>query len=185
MTSWLDSQTLMKRYGIGAAILILPLLVNGFLWKSFTLPQQARLREWREKRLFIELKPKLEAVLGESRQLLIGWEKASFVREDPAAAIQAIQRLVGRHRVEIKEIRAEEDESLRQDAKQAQRATPGFSTMSLNLAVTGSFDRLARWISGVEAQPGLQINSWELESGEESNQPHSFTGDITVFLRGT
>lgn len=178
-----DLQMLIKRYSVGIPLLILPLILNVLLWKSVTLPQQLKLRELRDKQLLIALKPKLEALLLQSRQLLEE-KNASFMLGDPSAAMQTLERLAGRQQVEIKQIHTKNERSSAQtNSQQTKPLLPGFSTPSIHMEVTGSFDKLARWVSEVEAEPSLLIDSWILESAKDSRQPHRLIADITVFLR--
>lgn len=184
MGTWSNFLPLARRYGPAALLLTLPLIVNSVIWGNLTVPQREKLQEWRDQQRFIELKPKFEAVLLESQKTLGHWEQTSFSKEDPSAAMETIERLAGHHRLEIKGIHLREKESNQPGAEQTKQDNPFFTTMSLNLNVAGSFDRLARWVNDIEAQSGLRIDSWKLASATASKQTPRLDVNITVFLKG-
>ena len=182
MGTWSNFLPLLRRYGPTALVLTLPLIINSLIWRQLTIPQQVKLQEWRDQQRFVELKPKFEAVLLEAQKTLGHWEQTSFSKEDPSAAMETIERLAGHHRLEIKGIHLREQEPARPGAEQTKQDSSFFTTMSLNLNVAGSFDRLARWMNDIEAQSGLRIDSWKLASATVSKQTPRLDVDITVFL---
>lgn len=172
-------RTLVRTYGLWAALLAIPLIVNGLVWRLVVVPQQARVEAWRDTHRLAEAKPKLDATLAESRRLLMDLDRTSFSSDDPSSVMQAIQRLAGQHRVQVKQVSAE-GERAGQD-----KTIAGYTTIPIKLQVSGRFSTLAQWMSAVESQAGLQIDSWTMTQGKESNEPHQLTVDLTAFLRGT
>ena len=188
----------MKRYGIGMAlIVVVPALINSLIWIVLVVPQQSKLREWRAAQALTTLTPRLTALLTDTHAMLVEWQRMSFTKDDPSAAMQRIQRLAGQHHVQVKEIQTKESRGMGEsdgkgEAKsKSQHATPatepilsGYSTMPLELEVVGGFHKLAHWLSEVEAQAGFQVDSWTLAPGKDPGQPSRLTVQLTALLRG-
>ena len=174
-----DVQALVARDGRWIALMAIPLVVNSVAWVTLVVPQRRELEVWRETQTVTELKPKLESLLAESHQMVTDWRRTAFTNDDPSAVMQAIQRLAGQHHVQIKELSASQ-------AAVGHTAPLGStsSVMPLELEVTGRFSQLAHWISDVEAQAGLQIDSWKLSSEEGADQFRRLTIKMSAFLQG-
>ena len=169
---------------VGGIIFIAPLVLNLFLWGSFAAPQQGRLRKSVEIERMAEAKPKLEALLRQSQQRLKSWRQSAFSKEDPAQAMQVIQKIGMKHHVQIQEIRSRGQQSSSDlSSAEAKRAIPGFSEMSVELEVKGSFGKLLRWLSDIENQSGLEIESWEIIPAKYPDEPHRLAVDLTVLLQ--
>ena len=168
------------------AFLAIPLVVNVAIWKTLVMSQQRRLQDWRQTQVAAQLKPKLETALTESHKLLGEWEHMTLTAEDPAAVTQAIRKLAGRHDVQLVTILSKSSPgNVSQEKTKGPSAAsvPGFTAMPLELTATGRFNKLMDWISALEAQAGLRVDSWELTSGEKPGQPHQITMSLTALLR--
>lgn len=163
----------LKGYLPWAALFVAPLVVNFLVWAVLVRPPQQQARRWRNATALAELKPKLDALLAESRRMLMDVERTGFSSEDPSAVTQAIDRLAGRHRVALGTI----------DTKRDQAKGRSETVMTLTVDVRGRFSKLAHWMSDVEAQSGLQIDSWTLSAGEQPGDLHTLTVNLTAFLR--
>ena len=164
----------LKGYLPWAALFVAPLVVNLLVWAVLVRPPQQQASRWRDAQALAELKPKLDALLADSRRMLMDVERTGFSSEDPSAVTQALDRLAGRHRVELGTI----------DTKQEQQAKGRSETaMTLTVDVRGRFSKLAHWMSEVEAQSGLQIDSWTLSAGEKPGDLHTLTVNLTALLR--
>ena len=173
---------MIKRAGLWTALLVFPWTVNLFTWNQLSLPQLNQLKVWRERTSLTELKPKMEAAIEGARPLLIDWERTCFMKEDPSAAIQVIERLARQHRIEIKEIRANDQSAFGvKDSKQAD-SLPGFLALPVTVEAQGGFDALSRWVSELEGYPSLRIDTASFASGKASNQPHSLILHLTAYL---
>lgn len=177
MSHRLNIRLLLKSGGLWIGLLAIPLAANLMIWKLVLVPQQRKLSTWRNEEQLNRLKPKLAELLNESQQVLSDAQRARLDSDDPSAAMQVVQRLAERHRVQIKQLSAE-------GQGKAEREADGFSTVPINLQVTGRFSKLAHWISEVETQPGLHIDSWHLVPGKEADAPHELTVHLTAFLGG-
>ena len=174
---------LKKCFTFWGVLVIAPLLVNVLIWKSWALPQTARLRAGEEMKKMTVLQPKFEALLGEMHQLLGDWKKSVFTKDDPSRAMQVIQKLGALSHVDIKEIRSKGQKFSEKKPGQANADLSGYSEVSMDLEVRGSFGRLMRWMSEVEKQGGLEIDSWKIVPGEKPDEPHKLTLGINVFLK--
>ena len=172
-----------KCFTLWAIFIAIPILVNVLIWNSWVLPATARLRAGEEIQKMTVLKPKLEALLTQTHQLFGGWEKSIFTKDDPSRAMQVIQRLGTLSHVDIKEIRSKGQKFSEKKAGQAKTDLSGYSEMSMDLEVRGSFGRLLRWMNEVEKQGGLEIDSWKLVPGGKPGEPHKLTVGINVFLK--
>ena len=179
----MSPRALISRSGRWVALLVLPLIVNGLVWRGMVAPAREELRAWRDTQVLADIQPTFAALLTHSEQMITAWERRGFSQEDPDAAMQQLQRLGGRHHVHITQISAIGQRTLAPTG-QTTSLLPTVSTIPLELAVTGTFGQLARWISDVEAQPGLQIDSWTLEPDKEVGQLDRFTVHLSAFLRG-
>ena len=182
MKSGVSPRELTSRSGRWAALLVLPLLVNGLAWKKWV-GEREELRAWRDTQVLADIRPAFSALLTRSEQMIAAWKRNGFSREDPAAAMQQLQRLGGRHYVHITQMSATGQHTSAPTGRPAS-LLPTISTIPLELAVTGAFGQLARWMSDVEAQPGLQIDSWTLEPDKEVGQLDRFTVHLSAFLQG-
>ena len=180
MSTRVSLKTFVRAYGMWVALLAIPLIVNGALWKFLVVPQRAELRAWRETQVIAELRPKLESLLTQSGQMLTDVSRTSFTQQDPSAVMQAVKRLAGLHHVQVKEVRM-----AGQEVTSGGTTIPGFSTMPMELSVSGRFSKLAQWISDVEGQSGLQVDSWTMTPGTGPSDPHQLSVKLTAFLRET
>ena len=176
----------MKRLGPWLKLALIPLAVNLVLWNLFYVPQRASLRRWRQAWILVEKKPEISALLKESHELRASWEPTRFSRKDPSAPVEAIQQLVGRYDLQIRNLQTQ-GSAARAGNGPAVRNTavkvPGFSTMAMSLELSGSFSKMARWMSDVESQYGFQIDSWEITGSRELGQPALMNVRVTAFLR--
>ncbi len=168
----INSRKLARFYGSWLAFVAAPLIINGLVWKSYVVPQQATLHAWRDAQAVAESRPKLKTLLSESYQLRLNWGKASFTKDYPSV-MQVIQRSAGTHSVQVKETRMKGQQSQGDTEKQ---------TIPLELEVTGSFSKLARWMSDIESQYGFRVDSWTLEKSSEASPQLSVR--MTVFTGG-
>jgi len=170
MKDWNDLRARLWNARPWIILFAVPLVINTLIAQLIVRPEQGRLRDWSELSRLVEIKPKLESLLTESRQVLLTREKKSgFEASDPAAALNEAERLARQHHVEI-------DSSQIKGNKAA--------ATSFSLKVTGSFDRLARWISEAEASRGWQIDHWTLTAAKEPNRPHQLMIDLSVLKEG-
>ena len=168
LASWVHS------YGFWVVVIVAPMIFNGFVWAMLVRPQEARVSTWRQAHELAALKPKLEGLLTDSHRAFMDWERTGFVASDPAAVTQAVQRIAGRHRIQIKEVNTKAETG---------KAPAGFTTASLDVKATGHFSKLAHWMGELEAQSGLQIDSWTMAASSEPGKPHELTVNLTAFLR--
>ncbi len=158
-----------------SVFILSPLLLNLFIWKSFVLPQSAKLHRAEEVKKMTVLRPQLEKLLSEFHRELGGWQKSVFTKEDPSAAMQAIQKLSTQNHVEIKQIRSKGTGDSPEN--------PGYSQMTVELEVWGNFTRLLHWMNAVETQTGLEIDSWKIATTENPSEPPKLTVSMNVFLK--
>lgn len=170
MTAPFSSRPKMRQALRRVLVLSLPLAVNVLVWRGLVAPSQHRRDTLRQALMATEIKPALESALVQSHETLAAWQATTFTASDPAAVMQTLQRLAGRHGVQIK--------TLEGGSQQMEAA----ATMPLDLEVTGRFNRLARWLSDVERCAGLQVESWTIAPGVESGQPHELTIKLTAQL---
>ena len=150
-------------------------MVNGFVWQTVVLPQKTELGAWQGAKTLAALKPRLKALLAESRQLRVEQAKSELTQKDPQAAMQAIQKSAGQYGVAIKETRMK-GQATPKEAQTAQTAIP------LELEVTGSFNKLARWMNDMETEAGFQIDSWSLKPSSTSDRISELSVKLTTFL---
>lgn len=174
MSGRISLRLLIHSYAGGVVLLALPLVLNLVIWRGLVVSQQRKLEAWRGEQRLSELQPKLTALLTESREMLNELEQTRLPRNDSSEVMQVLQRLAERHRVQIKELSAE--------GQHSEPSGPGASTVPLDLQVSGRFNKLAHWISDVEAQADLQIDSWALEPAKDLDAPHQLTVHLTAYL---
>ena len=174
----LNRRSLTSRYGPGLAVVIIPLAVNVAVWRALVVPQQVTLRAWQNAQVLTELQPKLEALLSDSRQTLTEWRRTTFASDDPSAVMQVVQRLAGHHHVELKQLSASGAV-----VSAAHAALPSQGAVPMEVEATGRFGQLARWLSEVETQSGLQVDAWDLAPAKAADQSYRLTVKLTGFLR--
>ena len=180
--SRLHPATLLRPTAFWLAVGALPLLVNMMVWGVFVVPQRRQLSAWQEAQALITLKPKLASLVTDSHRLAMEWDRTAFRADDPSAVMQRIQRLAGQHGVQIKEISTQGEEG---QATGHERTVAGFSTLPLDLEVSGSFSKIARWMNAVESQSCLQIDAWILAPEKDAGQASRLSVNLTAFLRAT
>ena len=148
-------------------MLALPLIVNGLLWRTVTLPQERALLAVRHTRSLTQLKPTLETLVGDSQRLITAWSGSLFSTDNPSAVMRTVQQLADAQRLQITELIAADAA-----ADQPGQAASGGSAMSVRVEATGRFHQLARWISDLEAHPGLQIETWTFDPDAEAHLIH-------------
>lgn len=162
----------LRSYSLWVVFLAVPLVVNGLAWSAFVVPQKKALGAWQDAQAVTEVKPKLKALLAENYQLRLDSGKASFAKDYPSV-MQLLQQSAGRQGVQIKEttMKGQEAQSL------------GKQALPLELRVTASFGKLARWMGDLESQYGFQIESWSVEKPSSGDVPE-LTLKMTVFTGG-
>ena len=176
MKASFNLSTLLRSGGPWILFIAAPLIVNGMIWKGFVVPQRTQLLAWHDAKSLIGLKPKLKELLAESRRIRMEWAGSAFSKKDYAGVMQTIQQSAGRYGVQVTETRTK--------GAAVQQETAGQSATPLELEVTGSFSKLARWMSDVETQEGFQIDSWTLKRALEQNPQSQLSVKMTVFLGG-
>ena len=173
-------QSLTRRYGPWLGLLLFPLALNLLAWRALVLPQRANLGAWRNTQTLTELQPKLATLLSESHQVLTEWRRTAFTSDDPSAVMQTVQQLAGRHHVDVRQLNV--------SGMMAETAEPGAlpagGSAPVEIQATGRFNQLTRWMSDVETQSGLQIDSWILVPGKASEQSSQLTVKMTALLQG-
>lgn len=147
-----------RSYGTWALVLAVPLLVNGAIWATLVIPQHRQEQSWRSRRMMTELKPKLDTLLDTSSRLVTAAKQSWGDSKDPSAAIQLVQQLADRQHVQLSTLKAE-------------RAGAVGAAAALDVEASGRFNKLARWLSDVEAQPALLIESWHITPGGQAGEP--------------
>ena len=161
-----------RTYGLWAAFIAIPLMVNGLVTATLVTPQKVKLQDWRDAKTLAVLKPKLKELLAESRQARMAQvEGGTILLQDAQGAMQSLQKSAGRNNVQITETRMQGEEA---------RSS---NSILLELEVTGAFNKLARWMSDVESQSTFQINSWNLKPA--TDQPLHLSIKITAFVGGS
>ena len=172
MKSLSEIKALTLRYGPWLLWAALPFALNQVLWAQVTSQATLELHRWRGIEEFIEYRPKLEALLIESGRLSEEGESRNFFKDDPAAAVQLIERLAGANRVEVQKVDLAEEDKKNQ-------------TLALSVEVMGSFDKLAHFINDIENQTGLEIHSWVLTPSRDSSISHQLKITLSIFSRAT
>ncbi len=169
-----DTSTLRMKLaasGRWLALLTLPLLVNAGLWLTVVRPQRAALQTARNAQAVTTLKPKLQALVADSDHVMTDLERTDFTSDDPTKVTQAVQQLAGVHRLHVKTITTTGAQDVSIVKKVMPHATApsvaGLSTLPIDVEVTGSFGKLAHWVSDLETQSGLQVDSWVMRRSEE------------------
>lgn len=168
-----------------ALLALVPLFVNLFFWEIGTVPSEARFRSLQTTLKLAEMKPELESLLTEGARLLAEGEEQSFVREDPAMGMKELQKLAGDFGVQIKEIRMNEAPSLEVMAAAAKKPAPDFMKIPVELEVAGTYNKLIGWMSAVEKEPSLQIETWSLASPKKQEETTRLSMNLSVIFKNT
>ena len=167
---------LMERYGWRVALFAAPLAINLAVWALLVAPQQRRLETARSARRLMELKPRLESLLRRSNQLLMSWNRTEGTGDDPAASTALLERLADRHHLRLTKLTGRQQRS--------EGTADSAVTMPLELEAVGRFGKLARWLSDVESQSGLQVEAWTLTSGQP-DEPARMTVKLSVIMKAS
>ena len=157
------------------------LLVNAAAWKILYRPSQARLRQLQNAESLLKLKPRLQSLIHEGREILGGWEKKNPLRPDPDSTFQEMKRLANEGHVRIQESRfvdtPKETGASGLNMSSAARA-------SLTVEATGSYHALGRWLAQLERQAGIQIDRCLIVPSVASDGfSSSLHLEISIFLR--
>ena len=177
MSARVNLRLILRSSGLWLAVIAVPLAVNLFLWKALVVPQRNQLLTWRNEQRLTELKPKLAALVSESDAMLNHLDRTSL-HDDPSEAIQILQRLADRHRLQLKELSVQGAQTKGKTDSRAGSSVP------VNVRVSGRFSKLAHWLSDVEGQTGLRIDSWTLEPGEEPGDVHQLNVQLSALVGG-
>ena len=90
----------------------------------------------------------------------------------------AVQQSAERYGLQVNKISVQE-----RGEWQGRGSVSGLSPLSLELDVTGNFGKVARWMSDLETQSGMQIDSWTLTAGADPGEPHKLGIKLTAFVR--
>jgi len=166
----------MKTARLWLGLILIPLLFNALVRFAIFEPLQKRLGSLQTRYAFVQDRPRLEAALRQSDELLQSWAQGVFPAGDTAAVNAAIERLAKQYHLQVGRV---------QGKVTGQSPVPGISTESLDVELAGSFHKLARWVGDVEAHPGFQIESFTFTPGKESNLLVHVTGKMTALMRGS
>ena len=154
-------------------LVLIPLALNMARWQLVFIPRQAVLREWQQTRNWVEIKPKIESLLSESRAVKDSWESTRFSQNDLSAATEALQQHVQRYDLQIQKLQMQEA-SPKKDSN--------FSSVTIVLELTGSFSSMIRWISDLETLYGFRIDSLQINGSSFSDKPAQMTVEVTALL---
>jgi len=172
-----------RKYWVGCIVLVvMPLFLNVFVWKTLVTPSRVRLEAAYGAKIVTELRPGLEKLLRESDQTIAQGMESRFTQEDPSRPLQLLQKLATQHHVQFKEISSRGEQITGTKEKQEGKAL-GTSGMLLELEVLGSFGRLVRWIRDVEKCLGLTVDSWKMTPATDPTWPHNLNIQIKVSLQ--
>ena len=166
MKRYLNIQT----FGPWIAFIAVPLLVNGFVAAVFVTPQKTQLQAWHDAETLATLKPKLKELLGESHRIRVEESNQGAIMQDAQGAMQAIQKTAAQNSVQVIETRMQG------------QGEEGASMLPFELEVTGTFNKLARWVSDLESQKNFRIDSWALRP--LPNQTLQLSVKMAVFVGG-
>jgi len=182
-TLW-QQQTLWVYYGRWAALIVLPLALNGIVWSLVVAPQQATLQAWHDAQRLKNLKPALDGMITDSRDILARHDRTGFTSDDPEAVMEVLQRLADTYRVQMKSVSAKEHMASEKGTKKS--AVAGYSTVPVELELSGPFGKLAHWIGAVESQGGLQIEEWTWSNDADATRSQQrLAVTLTAWLRET
>ena len=159
---------------------LIPLGMNLVLWQWLYIPGKAALQEWNQNFMLVETKPKMEALLNESREIRLSWEPTRFSQKNPSAAVEAVRQLAGRYDLQIQKLQAQEISRGRKEKTAAK--IPGLSAMPITVVLAGNFNQMVHWISDLEHQYGFQIDSWQMTGAGELGQPTKIAVELTAFM---
>jgi type II secretory pathway component PulM len=169
----LELGPLLRRSRTIALVIATPLVANAAVWTLVVQPQHAKTQAARDAHAVAEFRPKLQGLLADTRAAVADPQRGTFSASDSTRVVETVRRLAGDHRVTLGEVEA---------------AAPGAKDgatlpMPVSVRATGSFGKLARWLSDLEAHPGLQIE--ELSITPETSGSQSVAAlTLTAFLRG-
>ena len=164
MNNQFTVQTFTRVYSKWVVLFAIPLVVNLALWAIYVSPQKKHLEKVRRSDAMYTLVPKAEGLLKQSHQAIVAWERSGPPTGDASTAIQSIRRLADQHTVQLGSLGAER----------------GGNSPLVNVQASGRFSRLARFLSAMERQPGLQVESWSVVSdGNELK----LTAEVTAALK--
>ena len=132
-----------------ALVIATPVAANVLVWTLLVQPQHAKTQAARDRHAVAEFKPRLQALIGEADAALAEWQREAFSASDPTRVVEAMRRLAGTHRVSVEDVQT--------DAVASQPRPAGVIPLPVSVRATGSFSKLARWLSALEAHPGLRI----------------------------
>lgn len=173
MNRKLTLQSFASAYGKWIVLFALPLVVNVVLWMAYVAPQTQRLDTAKRKDAMLTLVPRVETLLKDSRNAIVAWERSGLRGGDATAALQALRRLADKHRVQLGELASNRAGARGGRDRSAQ-------TPTVKVEATGRYSRLARWLSAVERQAGLQVESWSIvPDGDEL----LLTAEVTAIMK--
>ena len=158
-----DPKRYVRVYGPWVAFLAAPLLVNALVFRVALLPERSKVFAWKEARSLSEVKPEFQALLTESRQIRVALGKSALGRRDNQTVMQTIQQSAKRNGIQVSE------------TKMQGQAAQENGTVPVELDASGTFAKLARWMSELESEEGFRLDSWMLREGKLNLK-------MTVFL---
>ena len=156
------------------ALVAAPLVINLAVGMLLVAPAQRRVEAEQSGRTLTELTPRLESLLRRSHQLLTSWDRTGRTGDDPAASTALLERLADQHRLQLTKL------SGRQARSEGTSASA--SMMPVEVEVAGRFGKLARWLSEVESQSGLQVEAWTVTAGGP-NEPARLAVKLSVISK--
>ncbi len=178
-----QQQRVWAYYGRWAALIALPLVLNGIVWSLLVAPQHGMLQAWRDAQRLKDLKPSLDGMITQSREMVARYDRTGFTSDDPEAVMEALQRLADTHRVQMKSVSAQG--SLAGEHGTKKSAVTGYSTMPVELALSGPFGKLAYWLGAVESQTGVHVEEWTLSNEADATRSQHLAVTLTAWLRET
>ena len=172
------------RRGLRCALVVCPLVINVVVWEALVVPQQRWLQDRHNVHRLLALKPRLETLSMNSQRLLTGWLGSPTVDSEGVDATAVIQRLADHHRVHVKEVHSNRSRSAAAKPGGAARGSQTALRTQIDVKATGGFHRLARWLSAIEAQAGLQVESWTMTAGEQPGDDHRLVLELSVPVGG-
>ena len=157
----------LARHGLAwLLITVVPAAVNLLIWEIGVVPAQKKLAAVREMTALVEIKPRLEALVSQSDQILSKQSQGSPITGDIASVVQWIQGSAKAQGIQIEEINKNNPED------------PAAARIPVEFKVTGGYFRLTHWLTALEKNPDIRMDHCSL--GPASAPGANNRMDLTV-----
>jgi hypothetical protein len=142
--------------------IFIPIVINLLALHAFVEPLKKKVADLGSLAALVELKPRMEALIAESNELMAQRVVKSLLSNDAGVALTEIRELAKIHKLEVKELHIKNAETTQGSPRDKALEAAGFKKIELSLDITGHYSKIARWLASLDQKMAIRVDDFTL-----------------------